>query len=189
MGVFGCWCDKGIPLKDIPCEGGAAFISDHAKEAFVDACAKELADFVAAVAGGRRAEWIVNVLPSGYEDYSDEVVITDLISRQMDARFRSLLECPACGRIYMENVRQGNRFVGFKPEPTIPACTLHFEQRGAAGFVTSQTEPATLFGSDDCPGQPPVPLPEDSRGENYGRLVNREKRHDEPSNNNGNTLG
>jgi len=107
-----------------------------------NAIASELADFVSAIAKGERDAWIRRVLPEGYVEFEDRVVIADLLSIRLTPKQRGLIECPLCGRIYVES-KQHDGYIAFLPEPVWVPELRSFEQSGPGGFVVSGARPVT----------------------------------------------
>ena len=177
MGFLFCRCGKDISLRDIPYDAEAGFLPQRDEKAFTEACAAEIAAFVAAVASGKRAEWITAALSEHSVQRSDQAIIHEILHDRWQDRCRSLLECSVCGRIYLESSRPDGGFIGFRPEPVTytPSRTLPFEQAGNAGFTMLQTKPASSnwFDVDSAPA------PAELRGD-YGHLINRERQTDTP---------
>ena len=180
MGSFACRCGYSIPLKNIPEEASAKFMTDADEAETTGAIAMELAGFINAIAKGERDAWIRSVLPEAYVEFEDRSIISDLLSMRLSDKGRSLIECSACGRIYIES-KNHTGYLGFRPEPIWVPASRTFEQSGDAGFVVRDSK--SLIGA--LPERFPTPeeifIEPFIRGE-YGSLIHPEPVAEKPQN-------
>ena len=62
MGFLLCRCGHSIDEKEPPDSSEARFVLSNEEEAFFENFTTQIADFMAAVANGKRAEWIIDFI-------------------------------------------------------------------------------------------------------------------------------
>jgi hypothetical protein len=100
MSQFSCICGKVTHSDDEPRDASGVLYSIADLRDTEERITRLLCDYVSS--GDRRA-WIRANFEFPYlEDASDRDVISDVISRELNATFVSVFRCPHCGRISMK---------------------------------------------------------------------------------------
>ena len=116
MSQFLCKCGHVISIVKYPSAHESIVLS----QASLDHAIARVADVVAqliAVGSSDREEWLRRQFSAEYpSDASNCEIIDDVVSSECMRRGRRLIECPSCGRIYVEIEPENNKYMGFFPE-------------------------------------------------------------------------
>lgn len=116
MSKLGCKCGHVISNFAYP-SSTEGTISRQQDEQALDSASEHAADFCAAVAAGRRDEWIKNYFPSPYPaSTSDSGVLYDIIQSRLQPMQLSVCECSNCGRLWVQETPGQNRYISFTPD-------------------------------------------------------------------------
>jgi hypothetical protein len=146
MSNMACIC--GDVISDVvgPCPTEGWIIGDvdvERLQAESSAAVKSAAvkSFLAALAAGRRDEWIRNFFQPAYPaDLADESVLGDVLSYFEGRYQKSVAECERCGRLWVQ-VRPGaNAYRSYLPDKGGYAAIL------AAGPEAEDNQPLQLTG-------------------------------------------
>ena len=100
MGSFTCQCGVVTYEADEPPDASGVLYSLDELFETEARLANRLASFVALQTGPERTAWLASYFGVGYpEDLSDQEVIADIVSRELDESFTPVFRCPACRRI------------------------------------------------------------------------------------------
>lgn len=100
MSQFLCICGKVTHSDDEPRDASGVLHSIADLHEAENRITRLLADYFGS---GDRPAWIRGNFDFPYpEDASDREVISDIVSRELDATFTSVFRCPHCGRIAMK---------------------------------------------------------------------------------------
>jgi hypothetical protein len=101
MSQFSCICGKVTHSDDEPRDGSGVLHSITDLQEAESRITRLLADYFGSA--DRRA-WVRANFEFPYpDDASEREVISDIISRELDAAFTSVFRCPHCGRIGMKS--------------------------------------------------------------------------------------
>lgn len=78
--------------------------------------AKTIADFLATGEGPARADWIAVYFDTGYlADEPDEMVIEDIVTRELNDGFEAMFRCPSCDRLWVFD-RTSDQWISYRVE-------------------------------------------------------------------------
>ena len=84
-------------------------------EAASDETNSAITDFLRAMAGGRKAEWVRDYFGESYPaDLSDADVIDDIYTKVSHDKGRFVYQCPECGRLYVQKQGFANEWDCFE---------------------------------------------------------------------------
>ncbi len=120
MSSLGCRCGHIIRDNTDGLSYKGRVLRDQDDEKFFGKAARELALFMAAVASGRREEWIsrhfLSLEPLGPLNLSDEDQIWDFLT-MLDREFNTdVYECENCGRLWVQGQPGENQFAPYSPD-------------------------------------------------------------------------
>ncbi len=117
MSKFGCSCGHVISDVEAPNEVTGALISDKDEHAFFELLEATALDFLEHLKANNLAAWRAKHFN---EIYPTDAVPAELLADAIYSRFldhtRAVMECDACGRLYIERVHGSNRYRGDDPE-------------------------------------------------------------------------
>src|SRR5438270_13053 len=120
MPKFGCTCGRVIDLSRIPFRYGGKIVRNLDWDRTYEAFFREATRFVEAVAEGRQDAWMEERFGPGFSKrrlyesvYHD--VLFDLFMDHVRAHQLEVLQCEACGRIWIEDERD-TKYRPFRPE-------------------------------------------------------------------------
>jgi hypothetical protein len=118
MSKLRCQCGHVIvdQRADLPYLAGVLAEQDRdTVEDFADECVR----YFAAVAAGRRQEWLArwyNKQNGALDGFADSSVVYDIFSSLVERHSRDLYQCQGCGRLHLQVAPQGDRFRSFAPD-------------------------------------------------------------------------
>ena len=117
MGKLGCKCGYVISDNTDYQPHAGSILKDQDEERYFDGASKYIASYLAAVVGCKREDWIRDYFSEGYPlDLEDEMVISDILSIFSSKYWTRIYECSNCGRVWIQEKTQSNRFLSFKPD-------------------------------------------------------------------------
>jgi hypothetical protein len=117
MSKLGCPCGHEISdtTDNLPYKG--MVIADQDAEEFFDILAESVNTFAAAVAAGRREEWIQTRLGGTYPaGMRDSDVLHDAVIGFFLGRILDIYECEQCGRVLLQRSPADPRFFTYTPD-------------------------------------------------------------------------
>lgn len=125
MTRFDCSCGKRIHLTVFPNPNSGSITRDQDEGEFYDKVGQDIAVYIQAVVDGRRREWIAeqydlaldgepNKLVELMFDLTDAQVVEDIMLRR--ERTLRIIQCPYCGRIWVQDEPGVNKYLSFTPE-------------------------------------------------------------------------
>jgi len=131
MSKFGCRCGHVIVDQTDFLPYKAEVLSDQDSERVWDDASAAVAAFCALRTAEERRRWIAAHFDEHYPlDLPDASVIHDIITAGMLRHGRTLYECEACGRLWLQLRPDENRWVSYAPE-----------EPQATGVLRSAAEP------------------------------------------------
>ena len=115
MSSFSCNCGAVVCDDDAPTSFIVAY-SQPVLASIESRIAKSIAEFIATGDGSARAHWIAGYFHSGYPaDEPDEIVIEDIVTRELNDGFESMFRCPSCDRLWVFD-RMNDQWISYRVE-------------------------------------------------------------------------
>ena len=117
MSKFKCLCGETISDTHYPRPTAGVIVKQMDEEKFYDRVSASIAEFMSAVADGRRDQWITSRFGDQYpKDLDDASVVSDLLAAGgLDIRVL-IDECPSCGRLHVQKQPESPRNVSYVPD-------------------------------------------------------------------------
>jgi hypothetical protein len=144
MSRIGCLCGATIHDTLFPNPDKGMIIRDQEEDALFTCQAQQIAQFVTAVAAGKREEWIAERFTPQYQQLglSDEDIVHDLLTSCFFDYTLDMLQCEHCGRLRIQEAHGVNSYHSFHPDDMGKdvRALLHEEHRTA---TSNGNQPAT----------------------------------------------
>lgn len=140
MGKLGCRCGHVIVDQTDFLPYKAEVLSDQDSGRVWDDTSAAAAEYAALRTAEERRRWIAAYFNEHYpSDMTDAEVIHDILVGGMLRHGRTLYECQACGRLWLQARPDENRFISYAPD-----------EPGGTGVLQSDAGPPA--GRDALPG-------------------------------------
>lgn len=132
MGKFGCTC--GNVISDVACPNDVtgSVLSDRSGDAFYDAIATTVKDYLEHLHGNTVDEWRTKHFNDIYSDDlpGSEMIHDVLTSKLMDLTL-AMFECDECGRLWIQTKPGVNEYRGYSPDDIVTRSKiLGFNETG-----------------------------------------------------------
>ena len=117
MSKLECQCGNIISDDIYPSPSEGMIIREQDENFVFEGIAKSVAEFINAVAIGKREEWIEGFFKKGYpKDLDDRSVVSDIISSYVVQRGISVTECDRCGKLFIQEQPGSNYYNPYSPD-------------------------------------------------------------------------
>jgi hypothetical protein len=117
MSTMACFCGGTIRDNQVPCPTEGWILRDQDQDAyFGDAC-RDIAAFYVAIQAERRAAWIAEYFSPQYPaDVGNEAIVNDILCCHKRPVFLSVAECEQCGRLWVQQAPEVNKYRSYSPD-------------------------------------------------------------------------
>ena len=136
MAKFWCTCGYVIGFNVSPCRYDASVFRQQDEDAVDNKITREITEYLAFVAEGRRDEWIKQYYGDVFP-LKDASVVSDLVSRYQSDVTLAIHQCEQCGRLWLQEKTGENVYRSYLPEgPWRGALEAHTAE--FVGYVDGQ---------------------------------------------------
>ncbi len=117
MSKMACLCSNIIADTICPCPTEGWLTGHEDRDRLQTESLAAVKEFLAALIGGRKEEWILGFFLKGYPvDLADESVISDVLSYFERRYHKSVAECDQCGRLWVQVKPGENVYRSYLPD-------------------------------------------------------------------------
>ena len=115
MSSFSCNCGA-VVRDDVATASSIVAYPQPVLTSIESRIAKSIADFLATGDVSARADWIVGYFDTAYPaNQPDEMIIEDIVTRELNDGFESMFRCPSCDRLWVFD-RTSDQWISYRVE-------------------------------------------------------------------------